>query len=343
MKTGIRVTMVANFENSPNPARYLAAGIALSIALKGRGFQLSDLVSTPNGVATSYDFNAVEEVRMSKQEVVAKSQAALVGNQANRDNGNAARAPTGLFVTVTFFTAPLAEADAMTPFGNKGELLVLGHAEILADLRNNGFVPMNAQGTDPDKSVITMGLNYETPFEYTQEVHDRIMREVLEGTDPEERAALEAPRTKLEAGGSADHLVKANPSMPGALKHPQMIFQNAKVGYILGSNTFRLGEKWFHALTPGDIVEAIDGTGARLGWLVVKGVERDNLLCAVNRSALENHGVKEMEIESKEEAIEYLLHILQGVYPNEEIRQETIASIITFEPEFARVEPKAFA
>lgn len=319
MKSGFRLSYLVNFDRATNPMAYLALTAGLLGALAERGFELENMEATPEGVRTSYIFELNGAPKLSREEVKAMADKARAG-LAEIKNGEAyLNHPVGIYVNLEF------HLDVDGPV--EGILLRAGHMDLLEMLRANNFIPQGAVGSNEKAITLQLGLCLEDPLVYTPETHAKVS------------AALFAH--KNEAPSQRVH--KADPRNPGVPKYPQMIFQNAKIGYVLGSNTFRLGSKWFDTLKPGDLVEAVDGVGARLGWLVVKTVVRDTLASALKRDALANHGVREMEIESLEEGIEYLLHILVGVYPNTKLDNDTEVSVITFEPQFAPVEPNAFA
>lgn len=337
MKTGFRITHLSNFDSSAHAGAYLAIGMSLSIALKSRGFELSDLKSTPAGVATTYDFAIGGVPKLPAAAVTEMAANAVAGNRRYKEDGQHARAPEGIYVTIEFHVAEDANPVEVG-------LLQSGHNELLNMLKGGSFVPMNANGTDEGKVVMTLGLNLTQPIVYTREMHEAIAKALMNGASDQEKAEMIQTRAELEPGFDTSKRVhKADPRMPGIPKYPRMIFQNAQIGYVLGANTFRLGSKWFDTLKPGDIVEAVDGGGARLGWLKVATVVRDTLASAIRRDALQNHGVKEMEIDNEDEGVEYLVHILEQVYPDTKLDNNTEVSVITFEPQFAPVEPKAFA
>lgn len=230
------------------------------------------------------------------------SELALNALKGNAEYGSArTQNPVGMFVTLTLYQG----GDAL-----EAKLLQLGHMELMKILTSNGFVPMHADGTTKDTLVLTFGLNFETPLVYSQETHDKIAAAMF---GRKERTATVA----------------------------NMIFQNVDIHFAPGRNTFRLGTKWFDTLKVGDVVRATNGAGEQLGFLRVASLKRDFLNNALDADALNNHGVREMSIDNKEEAVEYLIHVLQTVYPKTELTNDTVVTVIGFEPKFVDVEVEA--
>jgi len=315
MTAALTIKQFTRFDGSPNVVKYMNMATMIALALKRDGFTLLDMRVDENHTIITNGINYAEPVTpltpIQVLELGSKARATLMTN--------APTGPTGYEIEIAL--------DHDVCKGNVGAEIVsvAKVAHITQSLIDAGFVMISAEGSSSRKSVARFRLDYDTPVKLTPGQMSKLIGE-LTNEVPE----LEELGAKVAAAVGALEPDNRERKMDPRLATPIMQFADADIKTLPGSNTFRIGRKWFDLLYPGMEVVAEDLNGRELGRLTVAKVELDNLAPALRRDAVNNHGVKDMGIESEEEGAEYLAHVLQGVYPNEALDNNTLTTIITF-------------